>query len=483
MKIRFLLCALCVLCGLLPSQAAPLISIMATTNAVHVVKVPAYRIDWPTQTNTFHRATITNLTVNTITGVDAAEVAVADAAGHFATNTVESALLELANDVAAVDASAYLPKTGGTMSGAINMGVNNLTNVNYLAFDAVGGGAENSLYVNGTEDLVYLRGSGSASPGTASMLVMSSDGLVSPFDLKQVSATNRQVLAWDALVDERWEPATLSPLAWSPNASLISTGTLAAARIADGSLPLAKLADTVVTLSPAGGVVSSISSGLIYGTDGTQIYRLQNSGTVGLLGQAASGGTVSFYQTYPAMNGSAITSLTAGNLTGDVPAGGLGEVAITWTDKDFNKVEGTTNSVGWVGYDVDAGSRRFNIDALCSSITTDQSATLVSSIRRVPYGFSAFKSSGALRVTWVSNDTGGDNEIREVIVLGYSDLTSTETVIATDSTVRDVVSAGVPAVYTVNLSGTVPQWIGVRVKFSVEDGDKSGLVLVEVLSQ
>lgn len=291
-------------------------------NTNSVVKLPAGALYWPTQTNYFHRATVTNLTVSTLSGIDAIDIPTVN--GTWSTNNVQAALLDLAADIAAVDASAYLPKTGGTMSGAINMGVNNLTNVNYLAFDAVGGGADNSLYVNGTEDLVYLRGAGSVSPGTASLLVMSSDGLVSPYDLKQVGATHGQVLGWDDTIDGRWEPLSLATVATSGSAADL-TGTLSIDRLANGSITSAKLANNYLLEMPSGGVTNAVSTGLIYATDGTQHFRLQNNGTVGLLGQAASAGLLQFYQSYPAMNGSAITALNAGNLaSGTVPTARLG---------------------------------------------------------------------------------------------------------------------------------------------------------------
>lgn len=178
-------------------------------NTNGVVKVPFTNVYWPTQTLRINAATITNLTVGTVSGIDATEVALLDVADNFATNTVESALIQLSDGLGAVDVSNFVAKTGDTMSGALNMGINNITNVNYLSFDAVSSAADNSLYVNGTESLIYRQGAGSASPGTEQHIIMSSTGLLDPrYFLSQAGATSGQALVWDP-VDEWWEPADI----------------------------------------------------------------------------------------------------------------------------------------------------------------------------------------------------------------------------------------------------------------------------------
>lgn len=90
-------------------------------NTNGVVKVPATDVYWPTQTMRIGTATVTNLTAGTVSGIDGTEVTLLDLANNFTTNTVEAALIQLSDDLGAVDVSNYLLKTGGTLTGDVDM--------------------------------------------------------------------------------------------------------------------------------------------------------------------------------------------------------------------------------------------------------------------------------------------------------------------------------------------------------------------------
>jgi hypothetical protein len=106
----------------------------------------------------------------------------------------------------------------------------------------------------------------------------------------------------------------------------------------------------------------------------------------------------------------------------------------------------------------------------------------------VPATFAAFKTTGAIRLTWVSSQAVvGETEIRGIRITGKADLTSTETILYTDTTTRDITTSGVPVTISINRSAfastTVPAYIAADVDFSVEDGDRAAVVLLEVLSE
>ena len=187
---------------------------------------------------------------------------------------------------------------------------------------------------------------------------------------------------------------------------------------------------------------------------------------------------------------STVTNLNASALTsGTVPDARLAakyrQPVIAWTYRDFTLQ--TTAGVGWTGYEILAGSRRFGLDAISAAAADDQLATLRSDWVPVPATFAAFKTTGAIKLTWVVNSAAGVTEIRGIRLTGKSALTGTETILYTDTTTRDVVSSGVPVEVSINRSAfastTVPAYIACDVDFSCEDGEKAALIAVEVLSE
>lgn len=197
-----------------------------------------------------------------------------------------------------------------------------------------------------------------------------------------------------------------------------------------------------------------------------------------------------FPATLPAASGANLTALDASDLaSGTVPdsvtAAKYRQPVIAWSYRDMTLQ--TAAGVGWTGYEILAGSRRFGLDAISAAAADDQLATLRSDWQPVPATFAAFKSAEALRVTWVVNSAAGVTEIRGIRLTGKSALTGTETILYTDTTTRDVVSSGVPIAVSIPRSSfastTPPAYIAVDIDFSCEDSEKAAVVAVEVISE
>lgn len=275
----------------------------------------------------------------------------------------------------------------------------------------------------------------------------------------------------------------------------VLTGPIQVAAIegADGDdLTLTAALGQGILLKAGSGAEASLDATGNFEIDGT--FTGSGSGLSSLNASNLASGTIPdarFPATLPAASGVNLTALNASNLSsGTVADARLAakyrQPVISWSYRDFTLQ--TTASVGWTGYEILAGSRRFGLDAISSAATTDQLATMRSDWTPVPATFAAFKETGAIRLTWVSSQAVvGETEIRGIRITGKSALTGTETIIYTDTTTRDIATSGTPVEVTINRSAfsstTVPAYIAADVDFSCEDGDKAAVVLLEVLSE
>jgi len=182
--------------------------------------------------------------------------------------------------------------------------------------------------------------------------------------------------------------------------------------------------------------------------------------------------------------GSGLTNLTAGNLSGDIPAASFGEVVIDFSGRDM--VLTTTAEVGWTGYEVDNATRTFSADAVSSANTSAQSFVLRTMPKRVPRGFVAFKTTGALVIEWIADSTTVA-DITGIELIGYSDITGAKTTLYTDSTTRNVGTINVPTAVSINRSAfsstTVPTHLLIEVSGQIEDSAKLAILHMDVSSE
>jgi hypothetical protein len=258
-----------------------------------------------------------------------------------------------------------------------------------------------------------------------------------------------------------------------------SYGPITATVDAQGRLTDAATSSSAAIQSALGAVYLPLAGGTISGpltVDGDDIFVI-NGGNISAGIFSGSGSSLTN------LNASA---LTTGTVPDSVTAAKYRQPVIAFSDRSFHLL--TTAGCGWTNYEILAGSRRFGLDAISSAATTDQLATLRSDWTPVSPLFSSFKTTGAIRLTWVSSQAiVGETEIRGIRITGKSALTGTETIIYTDTTTRDITTSGTPVEITINRSAfsstTVPAYIAADVDFSVEDGDKAAVVLLEVLSE
>lgn len=260
-----------------------------------------------------------------------------------------------------------------------------------------------------------------------------------------------------------------------------------ATTIANSAVTLAKMADLVQATvlgrasgSGTGAPVALTAAQLVSILESVSSFLSSSGGTVnGDIDADTITAAVQF--SGPATG---LTGIPATQLTGDIPAASFGELAMEWDSRDLSLE--TTGEVGFTSYAVDNATRTFRADALSSANASAQTFTISTGLKKVPRGFVAFKTTGAIVIEWIADDlTVAD--ITGIELIGYSDVTGSKTTLYTDSTVRNVSSTNVPVVVSINRSAfsstTVPTHLMVEISGSIEDGKKMAILHIEVNSE
>lgn len=207
---------------------------------------------------------------------------------------------------------------------------------------------------------------------------------------------------------------------------------------------------------------------------GTVNGDIEVNGTVG-----EAGGTTIFVGV-----ASGLTAIPATQLTGDIPAASFGSLTVECHGRDL--VLTTSAEVGWTGYEVDNATRTFSADAVTSANTSAQTFVLRSLPLKVPRGFVAFKTTGAIVIEWIADDTSVA-KITGIELISYNDMTGAKTTLYTNSDTRNVTTINVPSVVSINRSAfsdqTVQTHLVLEITGTVEDSKKLAILHAEIVSE
>ena len=149
-------------------------------------------------------------------------------------------------------------------------------------------------------------------------------------------------------------------------------------------------------------------------------------------------------------NGSGLTNLDATDLAGDIPAASFGEERLEFRSADFELV--TSEQVGYAQYTLATGSPANAITIHCakSANTAEQDFVWRSCPIVVPRGFVAFKTTGAIDIDWISDDSTNVADIRGIRLVRY--VGTTPSTLYEDATTRNVSGANTPTNISINRS-------------------------------
>ena len=150
-------------------------------------------------------------------------------------------------------------------------------------------------------------------------------------------------------------------------------------------------------------------------------------------------------------SGAGLTGMDAAQMTtGDLATSAYGEIRLEFRNPDFHLV--TSEQVGYAQYVLTSGSPANALTIHCakSANTAEQDFVWRSCPIVVPRGFTTFKTTGAIDIDWVSDDSTNVADIRGIRLVRY--VGTTPSTLYEDTTTRNVSGANTPTNISINRS-------------------------------
>lgn len=179
--------------------------------------------------------------------------------------------------------------------------------------------------------------------------------------------------------------------------------------------------------------------------------------------------------------GSGLTSLPAGQLTGTSTANQNWRIG--WTSNEFDLIPSGT--IGFSPYR--HATLPMSVWTAKSATASLQTATLRGYVLRAPYGFGAYKTTGALSLWMIADSNSSSNvKITGITLKGSNNLT-TWTTVYTDSTARTPATADTAEEISINRSAfsvtTVYAYYAIEVTVQAANSKAIGIIDARILAE